>query len=72
MDVNLPRPGWRVEEFGLSTGQVTLTAFQAGERGGEVGEGCGEGGREGKWEAGRRQKYLFFQKKGICFIIILF
>ena len=57
LDVHLPITGWRGEDFGLSTGHETLTALQAAEGGGQD-----EGG-EGKWEAGRRQKFLFFKLK---------
>ena len=44
LDAHLPRPGWRGEYLGLSTGQGTLTAFRTGEGGGgETGREMGEG-----------------------------
>ena len=53
LDAHLPRPGWRGEGLGLSTGQGTLTSLRTGEQGG--GEVAGVGG---KWEDGRRWKFL--------------
>ncbi len=64
MDVHLPRPGWRGEDFGLSTGQGTLTALWTGEGEGEEweeGERSGRKGREmGGWE--EAEKFFFLSQ----------
>ena len=53
LDNHLPGPGGRGEELELPTGLETLTAFRAGEGGGEGVEGMG-----GYWEEGRKWKLL--------------